>query len=173
MRRANRVLLFQIGYGSGDTETAVQPPCGQMHALCRSGQVAGFFFSKLADTVQACRGEPGIGATLAGLLKLSAACHASLDWRRRFCRCCARQQLTGWQARHGHMQVNAVQQGSRQPRSIALDLLGPATTGALRVTEKPARTWIHGGYQLKAGRIGHSAFGASQGDFTGFQGLAQ
>ncbi len=72
-----------------------------------------------------------------------------------------------------HGQIDAIKQGSTDARQIVLATPWGTVALTLGVAEMAAAAGIHGGYQLKAGRIGHMRRRPRDGRTAGFQRLAQ
>ena len=83
------------------------------------------------------------------------------------------QQLGRWQGRYFDVQVDAVEQRAAQLALVARNLLGRTAAGPLWAAGKAARTGVHGGDELKAGRELGALRGAGDGDAARFQRFAQ
>lgn len=71
------------------------------------------------------------------------------------------------------MQVDAIEQRTRQPGTVARDLVASAAATGRAVTQVATGTGIHGGNQLEAGGKAHLVGGTGNHDMAGLQRLPQ
>src|SRR6185295_19937290 len=118
------------------------------------------------------RRQLGIRLTLASMLKRARSADASADRGARLA-FRAPGNLLRWHRRDFDMNVDAIQQRSRDAPPVACYLIGRAATSTAVVPKKAARARIHRGDELKARRKVRLARCARDGDTTRFQRLAQ
>src|SRR5712691_3440821 len=116
--------------------------------------------------------EPGVVLALAFELSSARPFDALPDLRRAFAS--ARlHDLVFAQRGHFDLDIDPIQQRSREPAAVARDLVGRATAPTAEMPQISARTGIHCADQLEARRIFGLAGGARDGDAAGFERLAQ
>ena len=99
--------------------------------------------------------QVGVRATLPGHGHIAGLLHAVPNQRAGFATGLLRGQLTDRHAAHMNLHVNTVQQWAGQPPAVAVDLIGRAAAGVIRVAGVATGAGVHGGNQLKICWIRH------------------
>src|SRR3546814_584008 len=116
--------------------------------------------------------EEGIGAALTGELQLSRLGYLGGEYGTALAR--LRRNVEGRRlARHGQVQVDAVEQRAGELVAIALDLVRRAAAAPVGITEVATGAGIHRRHQLETRRKTHLVAGPSDDDMPRLQWLTQ
>src|SRR5690606_29393410 len=116
--------------------------------------------------------QKSVGAALAFLLDAPCAGYQGGDRCAAFARYWRGAEGRGL-ASDGQVQIDAIEQRSREFAAIALDLIRRAAAATAGIAKVAARAGVHRRNQLKACWEAHPITGAGDHDMTAFQGLTQ
>src|SRR5712692_7825415 len=162
----------KVGDGAGELQHAVVGARRKVKLGDRLLQQRARLVLDGAEPLDVAGAEPGVVLALAFELSTSRPFDALPDLRRAFASACLHE-LVFAQRGHFDLDIDPVQQRSREPAAVARDLVGRAAAPAAEMSQIPARTGIHCADQLEARRILGLAGGARDGNAAGFERLAQ
>ncbi len=172
MRAADLAGALQVGQGTRHLEQAMGCPQRQVEAFAGLLQPQPVGFGQATMLLQARQIEEGIGAALPRELALACLADAGGDLGAALASLAAGQQAGAF-ARHGEVQVDAVEQRPGQLGAVALDLFRGAAAAAAGVAQVATGTGVHRRHQLEARREAHLVAGPGDHDMAGLQRLAQ
>ena len=179
MCNANFAFFGQIGDGAAELEHTMIRPCAEVHLLHGGAHEVAPSLVELAEVLHL--GRPHIAvdqqvglaqAGKASFLHLARPLHPRADGGRRFSPGQVGQFLEG-DARHIHMDVDAVHERPADALLVALHRTHRAGAFLLQVLKVAAGAGVHGGDEHKVGREGERPGGAADGDDAVFEWLAQ
>src|SRR5712691_1275890 len=165
-------LTGKVRDGAGELQHAVVGARGEVKLGDRLLQQRARLVLDGAEPLDVAGAEPGVVLALAFELPSARAFDALPDLRGAFASAHLHD-LVFAQRGHLDLDIDPIQQRSREPAAVARDLVGRAAAPAAEMSQIPARTGIHCADQLEARRIFGLAGGARDGDAAGFERLAQ
>lgn len=162
----------QIGNRPRHAQDAVIGAGGQAEPLDRTVKQAVFDFAQRAVTFGFAIAEPGIRFTRSGQLPFACRADAFAHRRGGFSGMTGPQfsMIDPW---YFELEIDTIEQGPGDPRTIAADLIGRTTTAPTGIASMAARTRVHCGDKLKSGRKVSLSRSPRNRDVTRFDWLAQ
>src|SRR5712692_9192486 len=162
----------KVGDRASELQNAVIRARGQVQPRDRLLQQRARLVLSDAESLHLSRAEPGVVLALAFELPSARPFDALPDLRRAFASACLHE-LVFAQRGHFDLDIDTIEQRSREPAAVARNLVGRAAALAAEMSQIPARARIHCADQLEARRILGLAGGARAGDAAGFERFAQ
>src|SRR5712691_1051361 len=162
----------KVGDRASELQNAVIRARGQVQPRDRLLQQRARLVLDGAEPLDVAGAEPGVVLALAFELPSARTFDALPDLRGAFASAHLHD-LVFAQRGHLDLDIDPIQQRSREPAAVARDLVGRAAAPAAKMARYPARTGIHCADQLEARRIFGLAGGPRDGNAAGFERLAQ